>query len=206
MIKVWGRASSSNVQKVVWTLDELGVEYERIDCGREFGGLDTPEYLKNNPNGRVPTVEDGDLVMWESHSICRYLARTYGGERLFPADPASAVQVDKWMDWNASHLAPAMFPMFLAARTADDLSVAKDEKFYRFVAESKRNLAIMEGILSEHDYLAGDHFTLADLVCAISISRWLFVGHTFGDEQHVEAWFGRVNERPLAQRHNVVSF
>lgn len=206
MITVWGRASSSNVQKVVWTLDELGVEFERIDCGREFGGLDTPEYLKNNPNGRVPTVQDGDLVMWESHATCRYLARRYGGEQLFPADLAAAFHVDKMMDWNTAHLAPGVFPMFLAAREAKDVSVAKDAKFDRFVAETKRNLAIMQGILAGQEYLASEAFTLADIVCAISVSRWLFVGHDFGDANNVEAWFARVSERPFAQRHNVVSF
>lgn len=206
MITVWGRASSSNVQKVIWTLDELGVEFERIDCGREFGGLDTPEYLSNNPNGRVPTVQDGDLVMWESQAICRYLARTYGGEHFYPTAPAEAFQVDKWMDWNIAHLAPAMFPMFLASREANDIAVAKDAKFDRFVAETKRNLSIMNGILAGQDFLAGAAFTLADLVCAISVSRWLFVGYDFGSETNVEAWYARVCERPFAQRHNVVSF
>ena len=206
MITVWGRASSSNVQKVVWTLDELGVEYERIDRGREFGGLDTPEYLANNPNGRVPTVQDGDLVMWESQPICRYLARTYSGEALLPADPSAAFEVEKWMDWNVAHLAPSMFPMFLAAREADDLAVAKDAKFERLVSEARRLLGIMEETLSGQAYLAGNSFTLADLVCAVSASRWLFVGHDFGDNQSVAAWYARVSERPAAQRHNVVSF
>ncbi|MCP5083234.1 MAG: glutathione S-transferase family protein [Alphaproteobacteria bacterium] len=206
MITVWGRASSSNVQKVTWTLDELGVEYERIDRGREFGGLDAPEYLANNPNGRVPTIQDGDLILWESQAICRYLARTYNGDHLFPAAPAAAFQVDKWMDWNIAHLAPSMFPMFLAARTADNLEAAKDPKFDKTVSEARRNLSIMQGILGGQDYLAGDSFTLADLVCAVSVSRWLFVGHNFGNEANVEAWYGRVGERPACQRHNVVSF
>lgn len=206
MITVWGRASSSNVQKVTWTLDELGVPYERIDRGREFGGLDTPEYLANNPNGRVPTVQDGDLIMWESQAICRYLARTYGGENLFPTDAAAAFHIDKWMDWNAAHLAPSVFPMFLAAREADDLAVAKEPKFDKFVAEARRNLAIMQSFLSKQDYLAGDSFTLGDLVCAVSISRWLFVGHDLDDQAPVKAWFDRVCERPACQRHNVVSF
>ena len=206
MITVWGRASSSNVQKVTWTMDELGVEYERIDRGREFGGLDTPEYLANNPNGRVPTVQDGDLIMWESQAICRYLARTYDGDHLFPADPNAAFPVDKWMDWNIAHLAPSMFPMFLAARSADSLEVAKDAKFDKVVAEARRCLGIMQGILSGQDYLAGNDFTLADLVCAVSVSRWLFVGYDFGDEAGVAAWYGRVSERPACQRHNVVSF
>ena len=96
MITVWGRASSSNVQKVLWVLDELSVDYERIDCGREFGGLDTPEYLAMNPNGRVPTVKDGEEIFWESHSICRYLCRVYGGNHLLPEAPAAAAQVEKW--------------------------------------------------------------------------------------------------------------
>ncbi|MEM8648306.1 MAG: glutathione binding-like protein, partial [Pseudomonadota bacterium] len=91
-------------------------------------------------------------------------------------------------------------------READDLAVAKDAKFDKLAAEARRCLGIMNGILGGQDYLAGDSFTLADLVCAVSVSRWLFVGHDFGDNSAVAAWFGRVSARPAAERHNVVSF
>src|SRR5205814_6551104 len=99
MLKIWGRASSSNVQKVLWCCAELVIPFDRVDHGGPFGGNRDPEYLKLNPNGLVPTVIDGDLVMWESNTICRYLASTRNGERLYPRDPAERTHVERWMDW-----------------------------------------------------------------------------------------------------------
>ena len=99
MLKIWGRATSSNVQKVLWCCAELDLEFERIDVGGPFGGNRDPEYLAMNPNGLVPTVQDGDLVMWELNTICRYLATTRNGEHLYPRDPAARTHVERWMDW-----------------------------------------------------------------------------------------------------------
>jgi glutathione S-transferase len=96
MLKIWGRASSSNVQKVLWCCAELDLPFERIDLGGPFGGNRDPEYLQLNPNGLVPTVKDGDLIMWESNTICRYLASTRNGERLYPRDPAARTHVERW--------------------------------------------------------------------------------------------------------------
>ena len=89
MLKIWGRTTSSNVQKVLWCCGELGLEYERIDLGGPFGGNQDPEYLALNPNGLVPTVKDGDLIMWESNTICRYLCASHNGGRLYPTAPAA---------------------------------------------------------------------------------------------------------------------
>ena len=99
MLKIWGRATSSNVQKVLWTCAELNIPFERVDIGGPFGGNRDPEYLRLNPNGLVPTVKDGDVVMWESNTICRYLATTHQGDRLYPSDPAQRTHVERWMDW-----------------------------------------------------------------------------------------------------------
>ncbi len=99
MLKIWGRTTSSNVQKVLWCCAELNIPYDRTDWGGPFGGNRDPEYLRLNPNGLVPTVIDGDLVMWESNSICRYLAATRDGESLYPRDPAARTHVERWMDW-----------------------------------------------------------------------------------------------------------
>ncbi len=206
MITVWGRSSSANVQKVIWTMDELNVPYERLDRGREFGGLDTPEYLQNNPNGRIPTVQDGDLFLWESQSICRYLTRKYNGDHLLPTDPAAAFNVEKWMDWNIAHLAASMFPMFQEAREAKDKAVGREPRFAKSTAAAQQNMDVMQSVLSGHDYLAGDSFTLADLVCSITVARWLFMDFDFGSRSNVEAWYNRVSARPFAQSHNVVSF
>src|SRR6202023_2328908 len=98
MLKIWGRASSSNVQKVLWGCAELDLPFERVDLGGPFGGHRDPEYLQLNPKGLVPTVKDGDLIMWESNTICRYLASTHHGERLYPREAAARTHVERWMD------------------------------------------------------------------------------------------------------------
>jgi len=93
MLKIWGRTTSSNVQKVLWCCAELGLEYERVDLGGPFGGNQDPEYLRPTPNGFLPTVKDGDLVIWESNTICRYLCSTRNGEQLYPKDAAARTHV-----------------------------------------------------------------------------------------------------------------
>ena len=99
MLTVWGRNNSINVQKVMWTVAELGLQHERIDVGRQFGGLDTPEFLAMNPNGRIPTIVDDDgTVVWESNAVVRYLAAKYGAGSLWPDDAArrGAYESDKY--------------------------------------------------------------------------------------------------------------
>ena len=108
MLKIWGRATSSNVQKVLWCCGELGIPFERVDVGGPFGGNQDPEYLALNPNGLVPTVQDGELVLWESNTICRYLATTHRAERLYPVAPAGRALVERWMDWQLSTLGAPM--------------------------------------------------------------------------------------------------
>ena len=130
MITLWGRSSSANVQKVVWALEELGVSYEHVPLGGKYGGNDTPEYLAMNPNGLVPTLRDGALVVWESHAIVRYLAAQYGAGSLWPADPRERTLVDQWTDWTATTYQPAWIGVFwLVVRTPaenhDEAAIAR---------------------------------------------------------------------------------
>src|SRR5262245_58699366 len=106
MLKVWGRRSSFNVQKVLWLVGELGLAHEHIPAGGDFGRLDEPSFRALNPHGRVPVIEDGDLAVWESHAILRYLAARYDRNGLWSADPAERARVDSWMDWSQSTLQP----------------------------------------------------------------------------------------------------
>src|SRR5882757_1553013 len=98
MIRLLGRSSSGNVQKVLWLLEELGVPYAREDYGRQFGNTQTDEYRALNPNAKVPTLVDGDTVIWESHTILRYLAVLHD-PALTGATPAEKTDVERWMDW-----------------------------------------------------------------------------------------------------------
>src|SRR5688572_2434206 len=109
MIRIWGRISSINVQKVVWCADELGLEYERINAGGSYGINNTPEYLAKNPNGLVPVMEEGEFVLYESNAIVRYLSARYSGGALWPPDLRERADVDRWMDWQATSFTPAMW-------------------------------------------------------------------------------------------------
>lgn len=106
MIKIWGRRNSFNVQKVLWFINELGLPFENIPVGGSFGGLDTPEFLKMNPHGRIPVIMNGETIVWESHAILRYLAASYGQPQFWSQSSKIRSQVDEWMDWAQTTLQP----------------------------------------------------------------------------------------------------
>ena len=112
MLRIWGRLSSVNVQKVVWCADELGLAYERIDAGGAFGLTRTPEYLAMNPNSLVPVLDDDGFVLYESNAIVRYLAARHSRGTLWPEDLAKRADADRWMDWQTNTYQPAMRDIF----------------------------------------------------------------------------------------------
>ena len=170
MLKIWGRASSSNVQKVLWCCAELDIEFERVDVGGPFGGNRDPDYLAMNPNGLVPTVKDDDLVMWESNTICRYLAVTRNGEHLYPRDPAARTNVERWMDWQFAVIGPPMDSFcsvwFAAPRRRATPARSKG------TAPRRHRWSIVEDAVKDRPYLAGDHLSLAEIVLGTQIYRW----------------------------------
>ncbi|HVC52686.1 MAG TPA: glutathione S-transferase family protein [Stellaceae bacterium] len=203
MLKIWGRTTSSNVQKVLWCCAELGIEYDRTDWGGPFGGNRDPEYLKLNPNGLVPTVIDGDLVMWESNTICRYLCATRGGERLHPRDPAERTHVERWMDWQLSVIGAPMGALL------QGLVRAKPEERDPAAIEGARKRALtawtlIDDAVSKQPYLAGDYLSLAEIVLGTQIYRWF----TFPIERpaltNLRAWYERCLARPGFKQHIVM--
>jgi glutathione S-transferase len=195
MLKIWGRTTSSNVQKVLWCCAELGIEFERVDLGGPFGGNRDSEYLRLNPNGLVPTVKDGDLVMWESNTVCRYLATTRGGERLYPKDPVKRTHVERWMDWQLASAGPPMGQLlFGLIRTRPE---ARDPAAIE--AARQRALAawtIVDDALADRPYLAGQDLTLAEITLGTLVYRW----HAFPIERpplaNLKAWYERMRQRP----------
>ncbi|MGO4813421.1 glutathione S-transferase family protein [Cupriavidus sp. 2MCAB6] len=172
MLTIWGRANSVNVQKVLWCCDELGLPFERIDAGMQFGGNDRPEYLAMNPNGRVPTLIDDGFVLWESNSILRYLAMQYGkGTTLYPAEPKVRASVDRWLDWSLSTLQPAERPVFwgYVRTSAAERDVARLNADAATVAGLWR---MIDRQLQGRDFLECGTFTLADLVLGAYARRW----------------------------------
>ena len=123
MLKILGRKSSSNVQKVLWCCAEIGLAFERADIGGDFGGNKTPDYLALNPNGLVPTINDDGFILWESNSCVRYLAAKYGKGKLWPADPQVAASASRWMDWQLSTVNAPVGTLFrsMLKKPADDI-------------------------------------------------------------------------------------
>lgn len=193
MIVVHGRANSSNVQKVLWLLDEIGLPFERIDRGGAFGGLEDPDYRALNPNGLVPTVIDGALVLWESHAILRHYARQHPGAALFPSDPADAARSDMVLDWNASTLWPPLGRAYRAVEREGRPREAAEVQ--QMLDQASRAVAILDGLLAGRDYVGG-RFGIADIPPAISISRFVYLGCDLAPRPRVEGWYRRCASRP----------
>jgi glutathione S-transferase len=188
-LKIWGRANSVNVQKVLWCLSELDLAYERIDAGMEHGKTQEPDYLTMNPNARVPTMVDGDYVLWESNSIMRYLCMAYGkGTPIYPADPKRRAAVDRWLDWTLSTVQPVDRPVFWGiVRTPpekrDMVQVQKDADAEAIVWR------VADHHLSTRRYIEGEDFTIVDIALGAYARRWLGVeGITRPKQPHLERW------------------
>jgi glutathione S-transferase len=196
-LMIWGRANSVNVQKVLWCLSELDLAYDRIDAGMAFGKNNEPAYLSMNPNGRVPTLVDGDFVLWESNSVMRYLCLAYGrGSPIYPAAPRQRAAVDRWLDWTLSTLQPVDRPVFWAlVRTPveqrDMTAIQKDVDAEAVVWR------IVENQLATRRFIEGDDFTIADIAIGAYARRWLGVeGVAKPKLPQLERWFAQFAGRP----------
>jgi glutathione S-transferase len=202
MIKIWGRVNSVNVQKVLWCCDELSLPYERIDAGLHFGRNNEPGYLAMNPNGKVPTLEDGDFVLWESNAIIRYLAMQYGAQSgLYPAEPRLRASVDRWMDWVLSTLQPVERGVFWGMiRTAPE---QRDMAAIQKSADEAGKLWLMvDAHLQGRSFLEADRFTLADIVLGAYCRRFIGLeGIARPETRHLRAWYEGLQSRPAFQRY-----
>src|SRR6202161_3177097 len=196
-LTIWGRANSVNVQKVLSCLCELDFAYQRIDAGMAFGRNHEPDYLAMNPNGRVPTLVDGDFVLWESNSIMRYLVLAYRPQSpLSPQAPQLRAGVDRWLDWTLSTLQPVDRPVFWAlVRTPveqrDMAAIQNDAD-----AEAAQ-WRIVDAYLKTSRFITGEEFTLADIALGAYGRRWFGVeGITRPTLPHLERWFGEIGTRP----------
>ncbi len=207
MITVYGRTTSSNVQAVMWAIGELGLAHERLDRGHVHGGTDTPAFRAMNPNGLVPVIRDGDLVIWESGAILRYLAARYGdGGAFWPADPVARAAVDMWAEWGkVSFAMDFTVPIFWArVRTA---AAERDEAaLTRAVAHLETRLDILERQLAGHDFVVSDDFTLADILIGHVLFRWFDIDIPRRPRPGVEAYHQRLTERPAWREHVMVSY
>ena len=202
MLTIWGRASSSNVMKLLWLCEELALPFERLDAGGAFGRTTEPAYLALNPNGRVPTIVEADgFTMWESNTICRYLAS--GHPTLHPPEPRARARVERWMDWQLGHLnGPMTTILFTLYRTAEPdrdlagLARARDE--------AQRLWDMVEAALGEDPWLGRDSLSLADISLGPYLHRWLHMPIERRPQPRLAAWHGRMMGRPGFARHVAV--
>jgi glutathione S-transferase len=184
-----------NVKKALWAAEELGLQYERIDAGLHFGVTKTPEYRRMNPNSLVPTIEDDGFVLWESHSIVRYLAAKHAAGTLWPNDLRVRADAERWMDW-AFTVQNAMRDVFWGLiRTPPE---KRDMKAIEAGAKRSADLleAVLETALAGRDYLTGKTFTMGDIPLGCEVQRWMRVPLERPRLPNVEAWFERLRARP----------
>ena len=194
MLKIWGRNTSSNVQKVMWAIGELGLEHERVDIGGPFGRNKEPAYLAINPNGLVPTLEDGDLIIWESNTIVRYLAGRHGAGSLEPTDLGTRARASQWMDWQLTVVAPAIFGAFWGLiRTPpeqrDQAAIATSQ------AKTTEAMKIFDAALAKEPYAAGAAFSMGDIPVGIMAYRFRQLVPQRPKLQHFERWYAAIAAR-----------
>lgn len=205
-MKVWGRRSSFNVQKVMWLVDELGLDHQHVSAGGDFGGLDHPSFLALNPHGRIPVIDDGGVVVWETHAVLRYLAAQYGRADWWPANPAARAETDGWMDWCQTTLQrdflTGVFWGFF--RTPDP---QRDWPSIRqAVAACAHHFRLLDKILADRPYLSGQAPGLADIPAGTCLYRYFELEIERPDVPHVEAWYRRLQTRPAYQQHVMIPF
>jgi len=203
MLKILGRRTSVNVQKAMWLTAELNLDIDRVDIGGQFGGDKTPEYLAKNPNGLIPTLEDGDFVLWESHAIVRYISEQYGSAPWSPEDAAGRAKASQWMDWYLTQMHQPMTVIFWQMiRTApEDRDM---DAVNAAVALAGKFWSMADAQLATHDYLTGDAPTIGDIPAGCSVARWFAIDIDRPSLPRLEAWFERLKDRPAYQDHVVM--
>jgi glutathione S-transferase len=206
MLKVWGRRSSFNVQKVMWLIGELGLDHEHIDAGGTFGGLDAPEFLAMNPHGRVPVIRNEDAIVWESHAILRYLAARHGAGKFWSDDPAVRARVDGWIDWSQTSLQPdflnGIFWGFFRTPESSRNWPAIDASLARCVIHFGKLDRLLEG----REFLLGDTLTLADITAGTSLYRHYEFEIDRPQLAQLERWYRTLQRRPAFCEHVMIPF
>lgn len=200
MLEIWGRPYSSNVIPVIWTAEELELDFKLELAGGSFGRLDTDEYGQINPNRMIPAICDGDFTLWESRAIIRYLCETYGMGTLCPEDGQTRAIADQWMEWCGTRaFLPVIWAFFSTVRTEPD---KRDlEVTTKHARDAANVLSILDEHMADRDYVVGDQFSMADIPLGAVIYRYFNIEIERPSFPHIEAWYERLCERPAYQKH-----
>lgn len=206
MLTVYGRRSAFNVQKVLWLIEELGLEYRHIEKGGAYGGLDDPEFRRMNPHGKVPVVLHDGAAIWESHTILRYLGATFGAPDFWSPKPAERARAEQWMDWGQTVLQPDFLDgvFWKGFRTPDakqDKSAVR-AKIHRCAA----HMALLEREIGDRFFLLGDKLTLADIVIGAHLYRYFELDIERPSLPGIEAMYARLVIRPAYKATVMIPF
>ena len=200
MIKVWGRNTSSNVQKVMWAVEEIGLPHERIDIGGPFGKNREPAYLAMNPNGLVPTLEEDGFLLWESNAIVRYLAAKHRADVLEPPDLRVRARAGAWMDWQLSVLGPAIGPAFWGL-----IRTPPERRNHAAIEDSKKQstaaMTILDDQLAKTAHVAGDAFSYGDIPVGVAAYRYRQLVPERPPLRNFERWYAAISARRAFKDH-----
>ncbi len=198
MLKIWGRMSSINVKKVVWTAQELALDFQRTEAGGLFGVVKTPDYMALNPNSLVPVIEDHDYVLWESNVIVRYLSAKHSLGQMYPTDLRERFDAERWMDWQQTTLNPASRAGFWQLiRTAPEQR--KDDVIAESNAAVESLMATLDAHLAERSFMVGERFTVADIPLACEVHRWFGLPQARQSRPHIERWYDSICARQASK-------
>ncbi|MFW5401153.1 glutathione S-transferase [Yersinia sp. 1252 StPb PI] len=194
MLTVWGRNNSTNVKKVLWCLEELGISYQRIDVGGQYGKLNDPRYRSMNPNGLIPCLQDGDFILWESNTIVRYLAAQYGDSALYLPDAQLRAGAEKWMDWATSSMVEPFKAVFIGlVRTPPE---QQDKvKIAQGMTQLNTLMAIADHALEKQAYLSGDKFGIGDIPLGCLAYAWFNLSIERPSLPSLQRWYHSVSQR-----------
>ena len=198
MLKIWGRMSSINVKKVVWTAQELALDFQRTEAGGLFGVVRTPDYMALNPNSLVPVIEDDGYVLWESNVIVRYLAAKHASDSMYPTDLHERFDAERWMDWQQTTLNPASRPGFWQL-----IRTPPEQRDPALLAESnvavESLMATLDAHLAQRHFMVGDRFTMADIPLACEVHRWFSLPQARQSRPHIERWYASICARQASK-------
>ena len=222
-LKIWGRMSSINVKKAVWTAQELGLDFERHEAGGVHGVVKTPAYVAMNPNSQIPTIQDDDYVLWESNVITRYLSAKYAptlvasptalppagavpslgrpcasAHSLYPTDLQERFDAERWMEWQQTTVNPASRNGFWHL-----IRLPADQRDPALIAQSNAAvdplMAILDAHLATRSFMVGERFTMADIPLGCEVQRWFGLPQAREPRPHIERWFASLLARPAAK-------
>jgi glutathione S-transferase len=197
-LKIWGRISSINVKKVVWTAQELKLDFERIEAGGVHGVVKTPAYMALNPNAQIPVLQDEEYVLWESNVITRYLCAKHSTGDLYPAELEQRFDAERWMEWQQTTVNPASRNGFWHL-----IRLPADQREPALIAQSNAAVEPLMEMLDAHlatrSFIVGERFTMADIPLGCEVQRWFGMPQSRSARPHIERWFASLLARPAAK-------